>query len=146
MKKYQSPLVMVSDGCSEGVYASSGTPECWTITPVSVQDWNGSHHVFEIRCVHSNTVEHISDATEVVLTFNTAVTDAYSEFACTFSGNTVVITRTLLADAYKSGDNMTYKVWVKGADELSTKSLACIGASITCTKVVNVQGGGANGE
>jgi len=116
------------------------TTDCWTVDPVSVQDWNGSHHVFEIRCVHSNSVEHISSNTEVVLTFSGSVTDAYSEFPCSFSGSTVTINRTLLADAYKSGDNMTYKVWVKAADEATTKSISCTGATISCTHETNVQG------
>lgn len=146
MKKYQRPVVMINDGYSEGVYAGSGKPECWTIRPVSVQDWSGSHHVFEIQCVHSKSVEHISAGTEVVLTFNTTLTDAYSEFPCTFSGNTVVIKRELLGDSYRSGDNMTYKVWVKASDELSTRSIACIGATISCDKTVNVQGNGADGN
>ena len=149
MKSYEKPMVMVNDGLSEGIYAASGATEaadCWTVTPVSVQDWNGSHHVFEIRCVHSTAVEHISSATTVTLTFNNALTDAYSEFSCSFSGSTVTVVRELHANAYKSGDTMTYKVWVKAADEATTKAISCIGSTISCTKTVNVQGGGANGN
>lgn len=149
MNGYEKPIVMVNEGLSEGVYAASGATEaadCWTVDPVSVQDWNGSHHVFEIRCVHSTAVEHISSASTVTLTFNNAVTDAYSEFPCTFSGTDVTVVRELHANAYKSGDTMTYKVWVKAADEATTKSIACIGATISCTKTVNVQGGGADGN
>ena len=132
MKGYEKPMVMVNDGLSEGVYAASGATEaadCWTVDPVSVQDWNGSHHVFEIRCVHSTAVQHISSATTVTLTFSNALTDAYSEFPSSFSGTNVTVTRELHANAYKSGDTMTYKVWVKA-----------------CTKTVNVQGGGADGN
>ncbi len=149
MRNYEKPMVMVSDGLSEGIYAASGATEsadCWTVEPVSVQDWNGSHHVFEIRCKHSTAVEHISSGTTVTLTFNNALTDAYSEFACSFSGSTVTVTRELHANAYKSGDTMTYKVWVKAADEATTKAISCIGATISCTKSINVQGGGANGS
>lgn len=149
MKGYEKPMVIVNDGLSEGVYAGSGTAEaadCWTVDPVSVQDWNGSHHVFEIRCVHSTAVQHISSASTVTLTFNNAVTDAYSEFPCSFSGATVTVTRELHANAYKSGDTMTYKVWVKAADEATTKSIACVGATISCTKTVNVQGNGGDGN
>ncbi len=147
MKGYEKPMVMVNDGLSEGVYAASGAAEaadCWTVDPVSVQDWNGSHHVFEIRCVHSTAVQHISSASTVTLNFNNAVTDAYSEFPCSFSGTSVTITRELHANAYKSGDTMTYKVWVKAADEATTKSISCIGATISCTKTVNVQGNGGD--
>ncbi len=149
MKGYEKPIVMVNDGLSEGVYAASGAAEaadCWTVNPVSVQDWNGSHHVFEIRCVHSTAVEHISSASTVTLTFDQPVTDAYSEFSCTASGNTVTVIRELHANAYKSGDTMTYKVWVKAADEATTKAIACTGATISCTKTVNVQGNGGDGN
>ena len=143
MKDYEKPVVKINDEVSEGVYAASGDeePECWTIEAVSVQDWNGSHHVFEIRCVHSTSVVHISSATNVNLTFSDSLTDAYSEFTCSFSGNVVSVTRELLADAYHSGDNMTYKVWVKAADEATTKAITCTNATIQCTHAVNVQGG-----
>ena len=107
MKGYEKPMVMVNDGLSEGVYAASGAAEaadCWTVDPVSVQDWNGSHHVFEIRCVHSTAVQHISSASTVTLNFNNA------------------------------------------ADEATTKSISCIGATISCTKTVNVQGNGGDGN
>lgn len=140
MNNYERPVVMVNDGLAEGVFAASGEPECWTIDVVSVQDWNGSHHVYEVRCTHSDTVEHISSATTVTVTFNQPLTDAYSEFDCTYSGSTATVTRTLLGDSYKSGDNMTYKIWAKAADEATTKSLAVVGATISCTHQTNVQG------
>ncbi len=146
MKSYEKPIVVVNDGLSEGVYAASGTGDCWTVVAPSVQDWNGSHHVFEIQCVHSDAVEHISSASTVVLTFNNDLTDAYSEFECTFSGNTATIKRELHANAYKSGDTMTYKVWAKAADEATTKALAVTDATISCTKTVNVQGNGGDGN
>ncbi len=140
MSTYEKPVVFVNEGVAEGIFAGSGELECWTVEPVSVQDWSGSHHVFEIRCVHSTSVAHISSATTVTLTFSNTLTDAYSEFPVSWSGNTVVITRTLLADAYHSGDVMTYKVWVKAADEATTKALSCTGATIKCTHERNVQG------
>lgn len=140
--KYEKPTAIINEEFSEGIYAASGAEnsDCWTATPVSVQDWNGSHHVFEIHCVHSSAVEHISSATTVTLSFDQPVNDAYSEFPCTFNGNTVTITRELHANAYKSGDVMTYKVWVQGVDEAATKGMACVGAWIECSKSVNVQG------
>ena len=150
MKGYQKPIALVNDEISEGIYTASGAGEesadCWTVNPVSVQDWNGSHHVFEIRCVHSNKVEHISSASTVTLTFSQPLTDAYSEFSTTFSGSMVTVVRELHANAYKSGDTMTYKVWVKGPDEATTKAITCIGATISCTKTVNVQGKGGDGN
>lgn len=140
---YEKPIIFVNEELSEGVYAASGSidsSDCWTINPVSVQDWNGSHHVFEIYCIHSDTVEHISSATTVTLTFDRPVTDAYSEFPCTFSWNTVTITMELHANAYKSGDMMAYKVWVQCSDEVDTRSVNCTSAVISCNKTVNVQG------
>lgn len=143
MKTYVKPVVLAAEELSEGIYTASGediTTDCWTVDAVSVQDWNGSHHVFEVRCKHSTSVEHISSSTLVTLTFSSPVTDAYSEFACNYSGSTVTIERVLHANAYKSGDNMTYKVWVKGADEATTKSISCTQKVISCTHKTNVQG------
>lgn len=146
MKGYEKPVAIVNDEISEGIYADSGSADCWTVEAPSVQDWNGSHHVFQVHIVHSNSVEHISSASTVTLTFSNTLTDAYSEFESSFSGNTVTITRTLHANAYKSGDDATYKVWVKAADEASTKALTVTGATISCTKTVNVQGKGGDGN
>lgn len=143
MKAYVKPVVLEAEELSEGIYTASGdtiTTDCWTVRADSVQDWNGSHNVFEVALRHSNTVEHISAETVVNLTFNSALTDAYSEFPCSFSGSTATITRTLLADAYKSGDSVTYKVWAKAADEPTTKALRCVDATISCKHEVNVQG------
>lgn len=145
MMNYEKPVVLANEDIAEGVYAASGAAEtstdCWTVDVASVQDWNGSHHVFEVSCGHSTDVVHISTNTEVVLTFSNTLTDASSEFTCTFSGSTVTINRALHANAYNSGDKMTYKVWVKAADEATTKAITCTGAAITCTHAVNVQGG-----
>ena len=143
MKNYVKPVVLDNEEVFEGVYAASGdvsSMDCWTIEPVSVQDWDGNSHVFEIRCVHSNAVEHISGATTVTLTFSNTLTSARSEFECSFSGSVVTVTRTLLADDYKSGDTMTYKVWVSTGDEATTKAIACTGVTITCKHETNVQG------
>lgn len=144
MKTYERPIVLVNEELAEGVYAASGaetSTDCWTVSAKSVQDWNGSHNVFEVSCAHSTSVVHISTNTEVKLTFSSPLTDAYSEFSCSFSGSTATINRELHANAYNSGDTMTYKVWVKAADEATTKALTCTGATITCTHAVNVQGG-----
>ena len=82
MKNYEKPIALVNSGLAEGVFMASGAgnAECWTVSAKSVQDWNGSHNVFEVRCVHSNAVEHISSASTVNLTFSSPITDAYSEF------------------------------------------------------------------
>lgn len=151
MKSYEKPIAVVNDEVSEGVYAASGgasSADCWTINPYSVQDWNGSHHVFEVKIVHSDAVKHISTASTSVITFTQNVTDAYSEGNCsaTFSGNTVTVVRTLHANAYQSGDVATFKVWVKSDNEANTKAISVTGATISCTKSVNVQGEGGDGN
>ena len=56
------------------------------------------------------------------------------------SGNTVVVTRELHANGYQSGDNVTFKVMVKGADDATTKALAITGISWSCQHATNVQG------
>ena len=142
MSNYQKPAVVLNEGLAEGVFAASGDAECWTIDPVSVQDWDGARHVFEIRCVHSAAVEHISSAATITLNFNSMVKYAYAEagFPTTYSGSTVSVVRELHANAYKSGDTMTFKVFVEGNDEGTTRAMACTGATIRCTHQVNVQG------
>lgn len=144
MKNYEKPVVTMNENTSEGVYLASGEPECWTINPKSVQDWNGSAHVFEIECQHSTKALHLSNATTVTLTFNMPLVNAYSEFPATFSGSTVTVVRTLLADSYHAGDRYTFKVWAQAGDEASTKALAVTGATIRCEKAINVQGKGGD--
>lgn len=150
MMDYEKPIVLANDEVAEGVYAASGAGEadCWTITAYSVQDWDGANHVFEVRIVHSDAVQHISTASTATLTFSAALTDAHTEsnFSCSCSGNTVTVVRASHANAYLSGDNATYKVWVTTGDEATTKAITCTGSSITCTKTVNVQGNGADGN
>lgn len=143
MVKYEKPVLDVVAGYGENVYMASGNNgggDCWVAGGTSVQDWNGSHHVFEVRADHSNQVEHISSSLTCVITFSGPLTDAYAEFPCTVSGNTVVVTRDLHANGYKSGDSVTFKVWAKGADEATTKALAITGISWSCQHATNVQG------
>lgn len=148
MNHYEKPIVLANEDIAEGVYAASGSADCWSVAAYSVQDWNGSHNVFEVDITHSDSVEHISTASTVTLAFNNALTDAYTEnnWDCSYSGNTVTVTRESHANAYQSGDHATYKVWVKAADEATTKALSCTGATISCTKTVNVQGKGGDGN
>ena len=143
MVKYEKPVLDVVAGFSENVYMASGNNgggDCWVVGGSSVQDWNGSHNVFEIRATHSTQVKHISTKVIYTIVFNSPLTDASSEFPCRVSGNTVVVTRELHANGYKSGDNVTFKVWAKGADEATTKALAITGISWSCQHATNVQG------
>lgn len=138
---YSKPMIIKTTEAAEGVYMT-GSGNCWTVTAKSVQNWNGSHNVFEVYAVHSNSVAHISSKVVYTFTFSGPVTDAYSEFPVTaVSGNSVTVVRESHANAYNSGDNVTFKVWVKGADEASTKALQCTGITWDCTHKENVQGG-----
>lgn len=147
---YTKPVVMVNDDVAEGVYTASGDEAaiCWSATAKSTQDWNGSQHVFEATLVHTTDVEHISLGCTVEYSFDKVITAAESEngWECKVSGNTVTVTRPSHANAYNSGDNVTYKIWVKSLDEAMTKAVAFTGAKvISCNWTTNVQGGGANG-
>lgn len=149
MKTYEKPIAVVNDELSEGVYAASGgasSADCWTIDVKSVQDWDGYYNVFEVSCKHTKAVKHISASTTVTLTFSNTLAGARSEFPCSFSGNSVTVTRELLADAYNSGDSVTYKVWASTGDQATTKALTVTGKTISCEKVVNVQGEGGDGS
>ncbi len=141
----EKPSVVLMDDLAVGAFAASG---CWSGFVVSSQDWNGSHHVFEIHLTHSKEVEHISTACTITLAFTGAVIDAYTEndWSCSVNGSTVTVTRTSHANAYKSGDEVTYKVWAKSVDEATTKALSCSITSYDCSKQTNVQGGGADGN
>ncbi len=147
MKAYEKPTVLRNEDMAEGVYAASGA-DCWSGDITSVQDWNGSHHVFEARIVHSTAVEHISTACTITMKFSNVVTNAYSEndWQVDVNGDTVTVRRPSHANAYKSGDNVTYKVWVQAADEATTKAISGHITSFSCDKAVNVQGGGADGN
>lgn len=143
MKNYERPIVMINEDLAEGVYAASG--DCWTVSHESKQDHNGQGHVWEITIVHALNLQHISDASTVVLTFNYPIVSASAqEYSCTVSGNTVTIYRERLGDAYTSGDTATYKVIASAADVDTTKALAITNATISCKKSVNVQGNGGD--
>lgn len=144
MKTYEKPLVIENEDLAEGVFAASGSAgstDCWTVTGKSVQSWNGNSNVFEIHAIHSKSVTHISSNVDYVFTFSAPLTSASSEFPCTFSGNTVTVSRTLLADAYYSGDDVTFKVWASTGDQPTTEALSLTGISYVCTHETNVQGG-----
>ncbi len=148
MKKYEKPIVMINDDLAEGVYAASGTgpmgtSDCWTYNIYPVQEWDGANKVFEMALTHHTGLEHISGATTISVTFNTALTSANSEFSYSYAGNTITVTRTLLADAYKDGDEVTYKIWASTGDEVTTKALTVTNVTVACDKQINVQGGGA---
>ncbi len=144
MRNYEKPVVVRNDELSEGIYLASGDATCWSTSASSEQDWNGSHHVFEVRATHGGDVVHISTAVTVAMTFSSGVTDAYTEsdWSCSASGNSVTVTRTSHANAYNSGDSVTFKVWVKAGDEALTKALSCTSCvPVKCEKTANVQGG-----
>ncbi|MCD8129716.1 MAG: hypothetical protein LUE16_00300 [Lachnospiraceae bacterium] len=138
---YERPVVLANEELAEGVYAASGATDCWTMDVYSVQDWNGSHHIFEVKLIHSASVVHISSSVTCTVTFSYSLSDAYSEFASSLSGTTITVTRDLLANAYNSGDTVTFKIWASTGDEATTKALSVTGYTVTCQHSTNVQGG-----
>lgn len=145
MKAYVKPMILANDELAEGVYAASG--DCWTVTRVtSTQEWDGSNHVFEIGCSHSQEAVHISTVQRFKLVFSQTITNAYSNdngvTVTSFEGNTVYIERNGHGNAYESGETASFKVRVKAADEATTKAISCTSASCTyCDHQTNVQGG-----
>lgn len=145
MKTYAKPMILANDELAEGVYAASGgntSGDCWTVSASSEQEWNGAEHVFEVKAVHGSG-EHISGEQAFKLVFSDTIVGARTELGtCTFSGNTVTIKTSRHGNAYGSGDESTFKVWVKAGDEAKTKAIACTGAAGTyCDHQTNVQGG-----
>ena len=148
MKTYEKPVVIENEDLAEGVFAASGdsgsSSDCWYVTWSSSQDYVDGAHIFRINATHSTSVVHISSNVTYTVTFNYPVTNAYAEnpdFVCSYSGNTVVISRPQHANAYKSGDNVNFMFKVSAADEATTKALSINGISYVCTHETNVQGG-----
>lgn len=141
MKNYQKPIILANEDVAEGVYTASGN--CWTPEIKSTQDWNGEYNVFEVHNSHSVDVEHISLGYTVVITCSSPVTGAYAEngWTCSVNGMEVTVTRTSHANAYRSGDETSFKVWIKAADEATTRALTASIKCTNCDKTVNVQGG-----
>ena len=144
MKKYEKPVVMINEELAEGVYANSG--DCWTGSAINEQKWNGSHHEFEIRIVHSTDLLHISTYATVKIWFsnNIDTTDVGVD-SCTFvsaAENYVIVTRYAHGNSYNSGDDATFKVRVRTGDQATTEALTVIKVDPTyCNREVNVQGG-----
>ncbi|MBE6996907.1 MAG: hypothetical protein E7427_01915 [Ruminococcaceae bacterium] len=145
---YSKPIVLTHSDMAEGVYAASGAATCWSGSCPSVQNWNGSHNVFEVRISHSADVQHISNAVTITIQFNSPLTDVYAEngWSCTANGSTVTVTRPSHANAYNSGDNVTFKIWAKAADETTTKALYANITGFSCDYSANVQGNGGDGN
>ena len=146
MKTYVKPVIVASDEIAESVYMASGenwSSDCWSIEGKSVQEWAGDSQVFELKATHHSTMVHISGCTVVTVTFSGTLSanGSRAEFPYSISGSTMTITRELLADAYHSGDNYTFKVWASTGDEATTRALTITGLTISCRHDVNVQGG-----
>lgn len=142
---YNKPMIISNEDMAEGVYVASGSAICWSGYAQSVQDWNGSHHVFELRIQHSTEVVHISQGVTIKMPISGGtVIGCYTEnnWPCSVEGNTITVTRPQHANAYNSGDTVTFKVWVQAVDEATTKALSCGALTfVSCDKVPNVQGG-----
>ncbi len=147
MSAYEKPVVTVNDGLAEGVYAASGAT-CWSITGSSVQDWNGSYHIFQFEAVHSTSVQHISNGFKAKITFNHNITFANNQQGtASVSSNVVTAEVGTFGNAYGSGDRREFKLELSTGDRATTELLSIVGMEIyDCDWTVNVQGGGQNGN
>ena len=154
MKEYKKPEVLMNEGLSEKVYMGSGSfdgeGDCWSTGVRTTQDWNGQGHVYEVSASHhKENVQHISTAVTYYFTFNYDLTNFWPEnsgWASGFSGNTGWVERREHANAYLSGDEVTFKIFAVAADEATTKMLCDPAISWSCEKTVNVQGLGGDGN
>ena len=137
---YERPVLRMSEGVAEGVFAASGASaynNCWTVNIKTAQDYNGSARVYEVSLVHTNMVSHASNACTVQYVFSSDLSgaDVWAEgdghYEVSISGNTVRVTRKHHANGDYSGDNVTYKLFVNTGDEATTKALG----DPTCTVV-----------
>ena len=141
---YVKPLVLENGDIAEGVFAASGG-DCWTVKAKTTQDWNGAYHVYEINATHNNTI-HTTTQVTFVFTFSMPITEARPEAEDSYDfkveGQTVTVIRKLHANGYGSEDNVSFKLFVRAADEATTKALDEMPAiSYSCRHETNVQGG-----
>ncbi|MBR6642782.1 MAG: hypothetical protein IKL28_03875 [Lachnospiraceae bacterium] len=143
MSKYEKPMVMINEELAEGVYAASGA-ECWAVSEaISVQDWDGESHVFQMKFRHSTDYQHTTDGFSVTVTFSNNITKARSNESGDMVGsNSISFTRFGHSNGYNQGDLVEIKVWASTGDEATTKALSINSVEVTsCSKTVNVQGG-----
>lgn len=135
---YVSPAIFDLDELAEGVYASgSGSAgDCWTLTYEVPQAWNGQGKVFEMKASHTKRVAHESTGTVITLFFDRPVLNAWCENSTNFrvetSGTMVKITRELYADAFFSGDEVTFKLFISCKDQDDTVACSIINKTISC--------------
>ena len=138
MKSYESPIIYDNDELAEGIYAtgSGGAGDCWTIDYTVPQAWNGTAKVFELKCKHSKSVYHNSHGTVITLVFDQPIVSAYPEnsndYKVEISGSTVKLERNLYADAFFSGDDVTFKLFVNTGSKESTEIVNILSKSIQC--------------
>lgn len=123
MKEYVSPIIIPIDDVAEGVYMASGSIQVFPKV-TSIQDFNGSSHVFEVSASLSGTPLENSERIVVNITFNSKIVSAFAMADSSFSGN--VVTVICNASTLQSG----VKVFVEAEDQTTTTSLSCIDATI----------------
>jgi len=134
---YIKPVIVDIEDMAEGVYASgSGDADCWSLSYSCPQAWNGQAKVYEIKASHTKGVYHESTGSIITLYFDRSITSAYTENSSNFTvenyGNYVKITRNLFADAFYSGDEVTFKLFVACESKETTESVNIVNSSISC--------------
>ena len=138
MQNYVSPIIYDNDELAEGVYASgSGSDaDCWTIDYTVPQNWNGQAKVIEVKCSHKKTVYHTSTGLVATLVFDKApssvTAENNSDYQIVTSGNTVEVTRSLNGNAFYSGDEVTFKLFVTCLTQAETEAINVLQKSIRC--------------
>ena len=133
---YVKPAVFDLDELAEPVYATGSGGSCWTIDYTVPQDWNGQAKVIEIKASHTKIIEHQSKGVIITLMFDRPILNAYAEntndYQVEISGSVVKIARQSYANAFFSGDEVTFKLFVNGKDQDDTIAASIVNKMINC--------------
>lgn len=139
MKNYERPIVMINEDLAEGVYAASGSSDCWTITvtPENYVD-NPGYRNYRVDAKHLGT-GHISTATTITIPFTggTVTNVKFEGFQASVINNVATLVRDDEATAEYSPDNFNTLMEVYGEAAL-TPIYEKI--TIVCSKKTSVNG------
>lgn len=95
MKKYEKPVVVVSDELSEGVYAASGAG-CYDVTATINQENQNGRMDYRIIVDAVHNADHVCERQLLTVTFDIPVTYSFSNGTLQGSatGNTIVVAYT----------------------------------------------------
>ena len=139
MKNYERPIVVINDELAEGVYAASGSSDCWEISvvPEHYVD-NPGYRNYRVVANHLGT-GHISTETTITIPFTggTVTNVKFEGFHCSVLNNVATLVRDDEATAEYSPDNFNSLMEVYGEAAL-TPIYEQI--TIVCSKKTSVNG------